>query len=91
MTACQPSMMLQVLESIFDLLVNHLRMLRWHEAAIAQHQSQVDCLQVCVLSGDESLNDIHLAVAATRIRYARVHVNCCYGIVVCIICCYLIA
>jgi hypothetical protein len=56
----------QVLESIFDLLVNHLRMLRWHEAAIAQHQSQVDCLQVWVLLGDQSLDNIHTAVAAAQ-------------------------
>jgi hypothetical protein len=84
-------MMPQVLESIFDLLVNHLRMLRWHEATIAQHQSQDECLQVCVLLGDESLNDMHIAVAAAHIRDPCVHVNCCYGTVVCIICCYFVA
>lgn len=37
--------MLQVLETVFDLLVNHTRMLRWHEDAVARHQSEADCLQ----------------------------------------------
>lgn len=44
-------MLAQVLETIFELLVNHVRMLRWHEDAISCHQRQLGRLEVHLASG----------------------------------------
>ena len=39
----------QVLETVFDLLVNHTRMLRWHKDAITRQQSEAAYLQARVV------------------------------------------
>ena len=55
---------LQVLENVFDLMVNHTRMLRWHEDAIARYQSEADRLQACrAVVGAESMTDVYIAAA----------------------------
>lgn len=37
---------MQVLEAIFDLLVSHLQMVRWHEGALSRHEAELARLQV---------------------------------------------